>query len=97
MLAALVQVAQTVGSAVAPAAAPVAEDPRGALELLIQAVGAVGVVIGGAVILRQLIYKQFGDDYPVADFRKGMLKGGAWFVLGTAIIVVSLIFGSHLR
>ena len=97
MLAALVQVAQTAGSAVAPAAAPVAEDPRGVLELVIQAVGAVGIVIGGTVILRQLIYKQFGDDYPVAEFRKGMLKGSGWFALGIAVIVASVVFSSHLR
>ena len=60
MLAALVQVAQTVGSAVAPAAAPVAEDPRSALELAIQAFGAVVIIVGATVIMRQLIYKQFG-------------------------------------
>lgn len=98
MLAALVQVAQTVGSAVAPAAAPVAEDPRSALELAIQAVGAVVIIVGATVIMRQLIYKQFGGgNYPVADFRKGMLKGFAWFAAGTAIIATSMIFAARLR
>ena len=77
--------------------APV-EDPRSTVELLIQAVSAVVMLVGLTIITRQMIYKQFGrDTYTAAEFRKGMLKGAMWLVLGIGIMAAAIVLSPRLR
>lgn len=83
-----------------PPVAPVAPevDPRSTVELLIQAVGAVVMLVGVTAFTRQLIYKQFGrETYSATDFRKGMLRGALWLVLGVGIIAVAILLSPRLR
>ena len=85
---------------VMPPVAPVAPvvDPRSTVELLIQAVGAVVMLVGVTAFTRQLIYKQFGrQTYAAADFRKGMFRGALWLALGVGIIAGAILLGPRLR
>ena len=82
---------------VVPQVAPVV-DPRSIAELLIQAVGAVVMLVGVTALTRQLIYKQFGrENYAATDFRKGMLRGALWLVFGVGIIAVAILLSPRLR
>ncbi len=82
---------------VLPPVAPVV-DPRSLLELLIQAVGAVAMLVGVTVLTKQIIYKQFGgENYAAAEFRKGMLRGALWLLLGLAIMAVAIVLSPRLR
>ena len=82
---------------VTPSVVPVV-DPRSTVELLIQAVGAIGFVVGGAIVTMQLISKQFGgENYAAADFRKGMINGVLWMLLGGAVIAVAIVLSPQLR
>jgi hypothetical protein len=83
-----------------PSVAPVVPvvDPRSTVELLIQAAGAVVMLVGLTMITRQIIYKQFGrETYAAAEFRKGMLKGALWLMLGSGIIAAAIILSPRLR
>jgi hypothetical protein len=79
--------------------APKAEvaDPRSVWELLVQLVGAIALIYGGSIAVRFLIYKQFGDDYPISDFRRGMLRGALWFLGGLALIIAAMVVGARYR
>lgn len=80
-----------------PVVAPLV-DPRSTVELLIQAVGAVAMLVGVTVITRQILYKQFGrETYATAEFRKGMLRGSLWLVLGIAIMAAAIMLSPRLR
>jgi amino acid permease len=85
---------------VIPSVAPVApvDDPRSTVELLIQAVGAVVMLVGLTIITRQIIYKQFGrETYAAAEFRKGMLRGALWLMLGIGIMAAAIVLSPRLR
>ena len=85
---------------VLPPVAPVAPvvDPRSTVELLIQAVGAVAMLVGVTVLTRQIIYKQFGrENYAAAEFRKGILKGVLWVLIGLGIVAAAIVFSPRLR
>jgi hypothetical protein len=77
-----------------PAAAP---DPRSTVELLVQLFGAVIMIVGMTIIVRQIIYRQFGTGYPNDAFRKGMYKGFGLSLLGVAVIIASTILLTKFR
>ncbi len=96
----VVRVINAVVAQVLPPVAPVVPvvDPRSTVELLIQAAGAVVMLVGLTALTRQIIYKQFGrENYPATEFRKGMLRGALWLVLGVGIIVAAILLSPRLR